>query len=345
MLTIKTLLAIKKDKLQRLIRRTQNNNYLEIIEKLQFLYHQQKIAQQIFDTNQHKIKQLTKSIVRERKNINSSAQKTRNIFYRKINQQIRQFLTFLADKLYDLQIQLPNIPHESVPFGDEKNNQIIEECLDYEGQQFVDLKRRTFFRHDQILDNLKLLETVNTTKMVASRTVTYQGLASRLLRALQNFLIDYHVDNHYLEISTPYFIKREAMINTGQFPKAANDTYQLAKTNLYLIPTAEVSLVNLYNGKLFKTTELPHKICGYSPCFRKEAGAAGKKTAGIIRLHQFHKVEVVQFVEASKSYQAFQKMTNELSGILKLLKIPHRIVNLASADLAFQAAKTFDLEV
>ncbi len=341
MLTIKTLLSLEKQKRQRLFQRTRNNNYAEIFKNLEFLYQHQKQIQQLFDFHQHKIKQLTVLIHLN----NDLQQKAQTVFYRKINQYLRQFLNFLTLKSNYFQSQLPNIPHQSVPVGDEKNNQIIEQSLDYEKQKFAELKTKLFLRHDQILQQFDLLETVNTTKMTTSRTVTYQGLASRLLRALQNFLLDYHVQNNYLEITPPYFVKRKAMINTGQFPKAENDSYQLGNLDLYLIPTAEVSLVNLYYKKLFKKTDLPHKVCAYSPCFRKEAGAAGQKTAGIIRLHQFHKVEVVQFVEASKSYQALIKMTKELGNILKLLKIPFRIVNLASEDLAFQAAKTLDLEV
>ena len=341
MFSAKALLASSSDQLVRLFKRDNQNNYSERFEQIKTLYRVQRTWQQIYDSNQSKNKALTVAIVEGQ----NDALRLQNLFYRKLNQQIRHLLNFITLTLEQLLIQIPNIPHQSVPLGTKSANQVVEQCLDYPNQPFQEIKTRVFERHDKILQMLNLLETPQTVKMVGPRFVTYQGLASQLLRALENYLLNYHFQNGYLEVTPPYLIKQGAMEKTGQLPKSATDSYQVTDSHLYLLPTAEVALLNLYANKHFTLAQIPYKVCAYSPCFRKEAGAAGQSTAGVVRLHQFHKVEVVQFVEARKSYDQLQTMTTELAGILKIFKIPYQIVNLASEDLAFQAAKTLDLEV
>ncbi len=341
MLSLKFLSNLSINNLKRLKSRSEIN-YLDILKKIKSNYKRLKKLNQEFDETQIKLKAITKIII---KDVDNKKLLKKAINYKTKNQKNRQEINNLKIILHNLQIQIPNIPHETVPIGDEKCNQVVFQKLNYPNQKFNDLKHVKYLSHYDILKKLNLLETKNTVQMSQTRFVTFQGLTAKLLRALKNFLLDYHIQNGYLEIVPPFLVNRQSLINTGQFPKAEADCYKLSDENLFLIPTAEVALVNLYAKKNFTSNQLPVKLCAYSPCFRQEAGAAGKDTQGIIRLHQFHKVELVQFCNVQNSYQCLDKMTKEITKILELLKIPYQIVNLATADLAFQAAKTFDLEV
>ena len=316
-------------------------SYTVIYHKLKKLYSQKKVLTAFFEQNRMRIKKLAQLIATNQ----STLLRAEAVYLKKINQQIKQFGTVLNTILHSELQQIPNTIHKSVPVGDATHNQIVRQKLDYPNQTFNQIQQRQFLEHITILKQIGGLETTKTVLMSQPRFATYQGLAAQLLRCLQNFLFDYHTQNHYLEINAPALINETALLHTGQLPKARNDCYKLENSNLYLSPTAEVTLINLFRKRLFQSQELPFKVAAYSPCFRKEAGAAGQDTRGIIRLHQFHKIELVQFCHPDRSYADLEKFVNEVSHILEQLHIPYRVVNLASAELAFQSAKTYDLEV
>lgn len=181
--------------------------------------------------------------------------------------------------------------------------------------------------------------------MSQSRFVIYRNGGARLLRALINLMLDQHHKNGYVEMTLPYLVKAEALLGTGQFPKLKDDTFALHNKNLFLIPTSEVSLVNFFAQTFLSKTQLPYKVCSYSPCFRQEAGAAGTSTTGLLRLHQFHKVELVKITDQDTSDQELDKMIVDAKNILELLELPYRLVKLSAVNLSFAASKTYDLEV
>lgn len=172
----------------------------------------------------------------------------------------------------------------------------------------------------------------------------YKNKGALLVRALMNFMIDSHLKNGYSEFLPPLIINKENLFGTGQLPKFKDDLFQL-NNEQYLIPTAEVPLTNIYRNEIINFSELPIKMCAYTPCFRSEVGSAGRDTRGIIRLHQFNKVELVQIVDPEKSYDALEELTNNAELILQKLHIPYRVINLCSGDIGFSAAKTYDLEL
>ena len=191
-----------------------------------------------------------------------------------------------------------------------------------------------------------ILDFERGAKVSGSRFVYYKGLGARLERALYNFMLDQHVYEHgYTEMITPYIVNSQAMFGTGQFPKFKEDVFQLADTDLTLIPTAEVPLTNYYQGEILEQEQLPAYFTALSPSFRSEAGSAGRDTRGLIRLHQFNKVEMVKFSDADHSYEELEKMTANAEDILQKLNLPYRVLSLCTGDMGFSAAKTYDLEV
>ena len=182
--------------------------------------------------------------------------------------------------------------------------------------------------------------------MAGSRFTVYKRQAARLERALINFMLDTHTTEHgFEEIMTPQMAKREIMTGTGQLPKFEDDMYKIEEEDLFLIPTAEVTLTNLHNGEILSEEELPKYYCGFTACFRKEAGSGGKDLKGIIRQHQFNKVEMVKIVHPESSYEELEKMVSNAERILQKLELPYRVIALCSGDIGFSAAKTYDIEV
>ena len=231
-------------------------------------------------------------------------------------------------------LQLPNIP---APHLSTKSNRII----------FTSAHSRTksALSHWQIGQKLNWLENVQAVQMSQSRSVSYQNGGARLLRGLVNLMLDLHTTKGYSEMVLPYLVKENTLFGTGQFPKLKEDTFQLKHPNLFLIPTSEVSLVNFFANQLFPQNQLPYKVCSYSPCFRQEAGAAGSSNIGLLRLHQFHKVELVKVTDQESSNQELEKMVDDAKDILELLNLPYRLVELGTKDLGFAASKTYDLEI
>jgi len=236
---------------------------------------------------------------------------------------------------------LPNLPKEDVHVGkDETENTEIRVWGEPTKFDFTPLG------HYELGTNLDILDFDRAGKVSGSRFVIYKGLGARLERSLISFMMDLHSKNGYTECMPPYLINADSMYGTGQFPKFKEDAYGLNDdSNLYLNPTAEVPTINMYRDEIIDGSKLPIKFCSYTTAFRKEAGSAGKDTHGIIRQHQFNKVELVNFVYKEDGYKALEALTNEAEEVLKELNLPYHVVELCTGDMGFGSAKTYDLEV
>ncbi|RYL90900.1 serine--tRNA ligase [Sporolactobacillus sp. THM7-4] len=248
----------------------------------------------------------------------------------------------VEEEMHQVMLSIPNIPHESVPVGDnEEDNQPI---------RFWGEPRKFLFDpkpHWDIAANLDILDFERAAKVTGSRFVFYKGIGVRLERALISFMLDLHVDKHgYTEMMPPYMVNRDSMTGTGQLPKFEEDAFKIADNRDYfLIPTAEVPVTNYYRDEILDGSKLPIAYAAISACFRSEAGSAGRDTRGIIRQHQFNKVELVRFVKPEDSYNELEKLTGHAEEVLKLLNLPYRVVSICTGDLGFTAAKKYDLEV
>jgi len=236
---------------------------------------------------------------------------------------------------------IPNIPHSTVPKGkSEADNEEIRKWGEISQFSFIPKP------HNEIGINLGLLDFDRAAKISGSRFVVYKGLGAALERALISFMLDTHTkENGYVEVMTPVMVNENSMVGTGQLPKFKDEMFKCADDPYYLIPTAEVPVTNLHRDEILPIVNLPIKYCSYSPCFRREAGSYGKDVKGIIRQHQFNKVELVKFVEPQNSYDEHEKLTRDAEAILQKLNLPYRVVLLCTADLGFSSAKTYDLEV
>lgn len=250
-------------------------------------------------------------------------------------------LTAIDEKLEYIEHRLPNIPHDSVPVGeDEEDNVEIRRWGEPSQFNFEPLN------HWDIAEKLGILDFERAAKVTGSRFVFYKGLGARLERAVYNFMLDTHTEkNGYTEMIPPYMVNDQSMFGTGQYPKFVEDTFQLTdERGFTLIPTAEVPLTNYVANEILSEDQLPIKMTAMSPSFRSEAGSAGRDTRGLIRLHQFHKVELVKIAHPDHSYEELEAMTANAEGILQALNIPYRVLALSTGDMGFSAAKTYDIE-
>jgi seryl-tRNA synthetase len=239
----------------------------------------------------------------------------------------------------ELYLRIPNIPDPSAPEGGEENNALIRTWGEIPAPAFAMLP------HWDLGQNLGILHPERAARMSGSGFALLSGQGARLERALVNWFLDVHQAQGYTEWNVPYLVNRTAMTGTGQLPKLAEDMYHCQVDDLYLIPTAEVSVTNVHLKETLDAADLPLKYCAFSPCFRREAGAAGKDTRGLLRVHQFHKVEMVKFVAPETSAAELESLTNDAEELLQKLELPYRVVALATGDLSFAAAKCYDLEV
>ncbi|MCL6520729.1 MAG: serine--tRNA ligase [Armatimonadetes bacterium] len=262
---------------------------------------------------------------------------------REVSDQIKELdaeVRELEDRLQKALLMIPNIPHESVPIGeDEKDNVVIREWGKPSEFDFQPLP------HWELAARLGLVDFERGSKITGSGFILYMGLGARLERALINFMADLHTSKHgYTEVFPPFLANRSAMIGTGQIPKMEFDMYRLPDDDLFLIPTAEVPITNIYREEILDGRELPIYLTGYSACFRREAGAAGKDTRGLLRVHEFNKVELVKFVLPETSYDELEKLTADAEKVLQALEIPYRVRLLCTGDMSFASAKTYDIE-
>lgn len=245
------------------------------------------------------------------------------------------------DEVYQLSLVLPNKPNSEVPIGK-------GETENKEVYKFGSPKKFTFEVKDHIFlgENLGILDFERATKTTGARFTFLRGAAARLERALIQFMMDTHSTQHgYEEMIPPFIVNSNSMLGTGQFPKFKEDVFNLQNTDYFLIPTAEVPVTNYYNNETLKEEELPTAFVAYSPCFRSEAGSYGRDTKGLVRQHQFNKVELMIFSHPDKSYEAHESLTSHAENILKKLELPYRKMLLCTGDMGFGSAKTYDLEV
>jgi len=243
--------------------------------------------------------------------------------------------------MYEIQIRIPNLPHETVPIGPDAS--FNEEVDSWGEKRSFDFEPKP---HWDLGDLHGILDLDRAAKLSGSNFASFKGAGARLVRGLINFMIDLHVEKHgYQEVWVPFIVKPEIMFGTSQLPKMEEDMYKVEKDELYLIPTAEVPVTNLHREEILKADQLPIRYVAYTPCYRREAGSYGADTRGLMRLHQFDKVEMVQFVKPEESYQALETLRGHAEEVLRLLKLPYRVLSLASGDISFGAAKCYDLEV
>ncbi len=248
-------------------------------------------------------------------------------------------LTALEAKQKSIMYEFPNIPSELTPIGkDDSENVEVRRWgeptkFDFEPQAHWDIGAR-----------LDILDPETAAKVTGARFHFYKGLGARLERSIINFFLNTHTANGYTEIFPPFMVNRASMTGTGQLPKFEEDAFRLTN-DYFLIPTAEVPVTNMHRDEILDGTKLPIKYCAYSACFRAEAGSAGRDTRGLIRQHQFNKVELVKFVRPEDSYEELEKLTNDAEKVLQLLGLPYRVMALSSGDIGFSSAKTYDLEV
>jgi len=244
-------------------------------------------------------------------------------------------------RIADILLGMPNIPHASVPIGtNEADNPIVRVVGDLPEFEFDPLP------HWEIGTRLNILDFDRAAKITGARFPLYFGAGARLERALINFMLDIHTGEHgYREVLPPFIVNRQTMTHTGQLPKFEEDLFKLSGWEYYLIPTAEVPVTNIHQGEILEEEILPVKYTAYTPCFRSEAGSYGKDTRGLIRQHQFNKVELVKFCQPETSYDELEGLLNNAETILRRLEIPYQVIELCTGDLGFSAAKTYDIEV
>ncbi len=254
-----------------------------------------------------------------------------------LDEELRQ----LDGQLEQILLGLPNIPHESTPIGTSEDDNVVVRTWG---------EPRTFeFEpkpHWDLAQELGILDFETAAKVTGSRFVFYKGLGARLERALINFMMDLHADQHgYEEVLPPYIVNRASMTGTGQLPKFEEDAFKLAEPDYFLIPTAEVPVTNMHRDEILNEEDLPRYYAAFSACFRSEAGSAGRDTRGLIRQHQFNKVELVKFVKPEDSYQELESLVANAEKVLQLLGLPYRVMSMCTGDLGFTAAKKYDIEV
>jgi seryl-tRNA synthetase len=248
-------------------------------------------------------------------------------------------LAAIEDELKTLELYFPNVPHESVPVGADESANRIERT--WGGKPQLDFTPKA---HWELGESLGILDFERATKITGARFSILSGNGAKLSRALMNFMLDSHTSRGYREILTPFMVNADSLRGTGQLPKFEEDLFKLT-AGYYLIPTAEVPVTNLYRDEILDGATLTQSFCSYSPCFRSEAGSYGKDTRGLIRQHQFEKVELVKFTLPEKSWEEHERLTADAEAILQALNLHYRVVTLSSGDMSFSSAKTYDIEV
>ena len=247
----------------------------------------------------------------------------------------------LDEKLAALLLAIPNIPHPSVPLGKDESENV--EVRRWGTPRKFDFKPKP---HWEIGVDLGILDFERAAKITGARFTVFRGAGARLVRALISFMIDMHTKEHgYTEVYPPFLVNRESMIGTGQLPKFAEDMFRCEGTDYYLVPTAEVPVTNLYRGEILDASQLPIYHVAYTACFRAEAGSAGRDTRGLVRQHEFDKVELVKFVRPETSYDELEKLVGDAEDVLQRLELPYRVVMMCTGDVGFAAAKKYDPEV
>lgn len=326
-----------KEKLQ-----TRGDDYSELIEQIVSLDEKRRQIITEVENLKHRRNVVSKEIgmmMKEGKDVSTLREEMRRTGDRinELDAQLRE----VEGELEKMILLVPNIPHESVPIGsDETGNKVVRVWGEPRNFDFEPKP------HWEIGERLGIVDFSRGVKLSGSRFYGLKGLGAALERALINFMLDLHTKEHgYTEVFLPFLVKPYCMEGTGQLPKFGEEMYFCERDNLWLIPTAEVSVTNLHREEILDAEELPLKYVSYSACFRREAGAAGKDIKGVVRVHQFNKVELVKITTAEQSYDELKSMVQDACHVLELLGLPHRVVLLCTGDLGFSAAKTYDIEV
>jgi seryl-tRNA synthetase len=322
---------------------TRGEQYAELIEKIYKKDIERRNLQKEVDNLRALINKKSKEFgklkrenkLKELENLKKEIEELKN----KLGE-LEKALKEVKEELEDLLLRVPNLPHPSVPIGKDENDNV-------EIRRWGEIPKFDFepLPHWELGKRLGIFDFERGTKLSGSRFVVKKGLGARLVRALINFMLDIHINDGFEEVYVPHLVKREILIGTGQLPKFEEDLYKCEKDELYLIPTAEVPLTNLHRGEILKEEDLPIYYTAYTPCYRREAGSYGKDIKGIIRLHQFDKVELVKIVKEDNSYEELEHLVRQAEKVLQKLNLPYRVVELCTGDLGFSAAKTYDLEV
>ncbi len=263
---------------------------------------------------------------------------------KKLSEEIKEYdekVKAVEEKMHYKLMRIPNVPHPEVPQGETDEDNV--EVRKWGEPRSFDFPHKP---HWEIGEDLGILDFQAAAKVTGSRFTLYRGLGARLERALINFMIELHTEEHgYTEMLPPFMVNRDSMTGTGQLPKFEEDAFKIPQKDYFLVPTAEVPVTNVYRDDILKAEDLPQKFVAYTPCFRSEAGSAGRDTRGLIRQHQFNKVELVKFVRPEDSYAELETLTQNAEKVLQILEIPYRIVKICTGDLGFTAAFKYDIEV
>lgn len=264
---------------------------------------------------------------------------------KELSEQIKVLDTEVSDydnKLEQFLMNIPNTPCDLVPDGKSDTDNL--EVRKWGEPTKFDFEIKP---HWELGAELDILDPATAAKTTGARFTFYKGLGARLERALINFMLDLHIEQGYIEVLPPFMVNRNSMFGTGQLPKFEEDAFKIANSEFdyFLVPTAEVPVTNMHKEQILNGADLPINYCAYTACFRAEAGSAGRDTRGLIRQHQFNKVELVKFTKPENSYEELEKLTNDAEEVLKLLKLPYRVVRLCGGDLGFSSAMTYDIEV
>lgn len=290
-------------------------------------------------SKRNEVSQEVAALKREKQNADHLIQEMREVGDR--IKALDDELRVVEDTLEQLLLSIPNIPHESVPIGETEEDNV--EIRKWGNVREFEFEAKP---HWDVAEYLGILDFERAGKVTGSRFVFYKGLGARLERALISFMLDLHVDEHgYTEVLPPYLVNRASMTGTGQLPKFEEDAFLIESEDYFLIPTAEVPVTNMYRDEILSGEDLPIRYAAYSACFRSEAGSAGRDTRGLIRQHQFNKVELVKFVKPEDSYDELEKLTGDAEKVLQLLDLPYRVLSMCTGDLGFTAAKKYDIEV
>lgn len=339
MLDIKYLRANFEEVKSRLQHRGENLSELDHFEELDVKRRELIAEAELLKSKRNEVSQQVAVLKREKQDADHLIAEMREV-----GDKIKVLddeLKTVEESLEQILLGIPNLPHESVPVGDtEDENVPIRHWGDKTQFNFE------FKPHWDIATDLNILDFERAGKVTGSRFVFYMGLGARLERALYNFMLDLHTEEHgYLEVLPPFMVNRASMTGTGQLPKFEEDAFLIEQEDYFLIPTAEVPVTNLHREEILSGDDLPISYAAFSACFRSEAGSAGRDTRGLIRQHQFNKVELVKFAKPEESYEQLEILTGHAEKVLQLLKLPYRVLSMCTGDLGFTAAKKYDIEV
>jgi seryl-tRNA synthetase len=339
MLDIKYLRANLEDVKNRLQHRGEDLEDFDKFEELDKRRRELLVESENLKSKRNEVSQKIAEMKKEKQDAQEMIVEMREVggMVKKLDDELRG----IEEELERILLSIPNIPHESVPVGETEDDNV-------ETRKWGEIREFEFEAkpHWDIATGLDILDFERAGKVTGSRFVFYKGLGARLERALLNFMMDLHMDEHgYTEMIPPFLVNRASMTGTGQLPKFEEDAFRIESEDYFLVPTAEVPITNYHRDEIIKGEELPIGYVAYSANFRSEAGSAGRDTRGLIRQHQFNKVELVRFVKPEDSYDELEKLTGHAEKVLQLLNLPYRVLSMCTADLGFTAAKKYDIEV